>query len=167
RKTEYDVMEALQELGHEVSCVGVGRELAVIRSSIEREHPDIVFNLAEQFDDVRAFAQHVVSYLELCKQKYTGCNPRGLTIAQDKAVTKKILSYHGIAIPRFAVFTPRERIVVSDDVTFPLFVKPLAEEGSEGIAQASLVYNVDKLAERVTFIHEKMNSAALVEEFIE
>src|SRR5262249_47921740 len=135
RKTEYDVMEALQELGHEVSCVGVGRELAVIRSSIEREHPDIVFNLAEQFDDVRAFAQHVVSYLELCKQKYTGCNPRGLTIAQDKAVTKKILSYHGIAIPRFAVFTPRERIVVSDDVTFPLFVKPLAEEGSEGIAQ--------------------------------
>src|SRR5262249_31652649 len=117
--------------------------------------------------DRRVFAQHVVSYLELSKQKYTGCNPRGLTIARDKALTKKILTYHGITVPIFAVFAPREKIAVPEGSKFPLFVKPLAEEGSEGIAQASLVHNADKLAERVSFIHEKMNSVALVEEFIE
>ena len=167
RKTEYDVIEALQKLGHQVSCSGVGSDLAVVRAAIEREHPHIAFNLVEQFDDRRVFAQHVVSYLELSKQKYTGCNPRGLTIARDKALTKKILTYHGITVPIFAVFAPREKIAVPEGSKFPLFVKPLAEEGSEGIAQASLVHNADKLAERVSFIHEKMNSVALVEEFIE
>jgi D-alanine-D-alanine ligase len=167
KKTEYDVMEALQKLGHEVSCVGVGSELGVIRRAIERDNPHIAFNLVEQFDDLRIFSQHVVSYLELRKQRYTGCNPRGLTIARDKALTKKILTYHRIAVPRFAVFKPREKIVVSSRFKFPLFVKPLAEEGSEGISQASLVHDADKLAERVIFIQERTDSAALVEEFIE
>lgn len=166
RKTEYDVMEALQRLGHEVSCVGVGSELTAIGSAIERGQPHIAFNLVEQFADLRVFAQHVVSYLELRKQKYTGCNPRGLTISRDKALTKKILAYHRIAVPRFAVFMPRRKIVVSNRFRFPLIVKPPTEEGSEGIAQASLVHNAEKLAERVVFIQEKMNSAALVEEFI-
>jgi D-alanine-D-alanine ligase len=167
RKTEYDVMEALQELGHEVSCVGVGSELSVIRQAIDRENPHIAFNLVEQFDDLRFFDQHVVSYLELRKQKYTGCNPRGLTIARDKALAKKILAYHRIEVPRFAVFKPRAKIAVPNRFRFPLFVKPLTEEGSEGISQASLVHDAAKLAERVVFIHEKMNSAALVEEFID
>ena len=80
------------------ACSGVGSDLAVVRAAIEREHPHIAFNLVEQFDDRRVFAQHVVSYLELSKQKYTGCNPRGLTIARDKALTKKILTYHGANI---------------------------------------------------------------------
>jgi D-alanine-D-alanine ligase len=48
------------------------------------------------------FDQHVVSYLELMKHRYTGCNPRGMTLARDKALTKKV--WHTIAsVPRFAV----------------------------------------------------------------
>jgi D-alanine-D-alanine ligase len=108
-----------------------------------------------------------VSYLELKKQKYTGCNPRGLTLARDKALTKKILTYHRIAVPRFAVFAPRKRIVVPTRLTFPMFVKSLTEEGSEGISQASLVRDPEKLLERVAFIHDKTNAPALVEEFVE
>jgi D-alanine-D-alanine ligase len=37
----------------------------------------------------------------------------------------------------------------------------------KGISQASLVHDADTLAQRVVFIHEKTNSAALVEECIE
>jgi D-alanine-D-alanine ligase len=108
-----------------------------------------------------------VSYLELKRQKYTGCNPRGLTLARDKALTKKILTYHRVAVPRFAVFAPRKRIVVPTRLTFPMFVKSLTEEGSEGISQASLVRDPEKLIERVAFIHDKTNAPALVEEFVE
>jgi D-alanine-D-alanine ligase len=167
RKTEYDVIGGLERLGHEVAFAGVGGELAVIREAIEEKKPHIAFNLVEQFDNLPFFDQHVVSYLELKKQKYTGCNPRGLTLARDKALTKKILAYHRIAVPRFAVFPPRKRIVVPVRLTFPMFVKSLSEEGSEGISQASLVRDPDKLVERVGFIHEKTNAPALVEEFIE
>jgi D-alanine-D-alanine ligase len=166
-KTEYDVLDALGNLGHEVTCAGVGSDLGVIRGAIEDISPHIAFNLVEQFDGLTHFDQHVVSYLELRKQKYTGCNPRGLMIARDKALTKKILAYHRIAAPRFAVFPPRKRVAASARLKFPLFVKSLTEEGSEGISQASLVREPDKLLERIAFIHEKTGSAALVEEFIE
>jgi D-alanine-D-alanine ligase len=157
-KTEYDVLAALKKLGHEVTCAGVGSDLSVIGHAIDDIKPHIVFNLVEQ---------HVVSYLELRKQKYTGCNPRGLTLARDKALTKKVLAYHRIPSPRFAVFKPRKRIVVPSRLNLPLFVKSLTDEGSEGISQASLVRDYEKLTERIAFIHEKTSSAALVEEFIE
>ena len=167
RKTEYDVIGGLEKLGHEVAYVGVGGELSVIREAIEGKKPHIAFNLVEQFDNLPYFDQHVVSYLELKKQKYTGCNPRGLTLARDKALTKKILTYHRIPVPRFAVFQPRKKIAVPPRLSFPMFVKSLTEEGSEGISLASLVREPEKLIERIGFIHEKTNAAALVEEFIE
>jgi D-alanine-D-alanine ligase len=167
RKTEYDVVAALEKLGHDVSFAGVGSDLATIGRAIGRTKPHVAFNLAEQFDGLPFFDQHVVSYLELRKQKYTGCNPRGLTLARDKALTKKILAYHRLPVARFAVFPPRKKIVVPARLKFPLFVKSLTEEGSEGISQASLVRDPGKLVERIAFIHEKTASPALVEEFIE
>jgi D-alanine-D-alanine ligase len=166
-KTEYDVLGALKKLGHEVTCAGVGSDLAVIRQAIVLNKPHIAFNLVEQFDGLPFFDQHVVSYLELRKQKYTGCNPCGLTLARDKALTKKILAYHRLPVARFVVLRPRKKIIISSRLNFPLFVKSLTDEGSEGISQASLVRDTDKLVERIAFIHEKTNSPALVEEFIE
>ena len=102
-KTEYDVLATLNELGHQAIPLGVSNELAVIRSAIEEQKPHVVFNLLEEFQGVAVFDQHVVSYLELLKQPYTGCNPRGLMLAHDKALSKKILTYHRILTPRFVV----------------------------------------------------------------
>src|SRR5947209_12984905 len=166
-KTEHSVIRALRGMGHEVYPVGISNELGVIHVAIDDYTPHVTFNLIEEFDGYPLFDQHVVSYLELMRQKYTGCNPRGLTLARDKALTKKILAYHRIHVPAFAVFKPRKRIVVPSRLNLPLFVKSLTDEGSEGISQASLVRDYEKLTERIAFIHEKTSSAALVEEFIE
>jgi D-alanine-D-alanine ligase len=97
-RTEYDVISTLKSMGHEVYPVGLRSDLALIANAREECKPHIVFNLLEDFDGQALFDQHVVSYLELLKQPYTGCNPRGLTLAHDKALTKKILSYHRIAV---------------------------------------------------------------------
>jgi D-alanine-D-alanine ligase len=70
-------------------------------------------------------------------------------------------------VARCVVHRPRKKITISSRLTFPLFVKSLTDEGSEGVSQASLVRDQDKLLERIAFIHEKTNSPALVEEFIE
>ena len=96
-------------MGHDVRAVGVKSELAVLGEAIERFQPHICFNLVEDFDGIPSRDQHVVSYLELINQSYTGCNPRGLTLSRDKSLTKKILAYHGINVPRFAVFPAREK----------------------------------------------------------
>ena len=117
--------------------------------------------------DRRSIDQHVVSYLELIKQPYTGCNPRGLTLAHDKALTKKILSYHRIPVPGFAVFPMGQKVVRPRKLKFPLLVKSVVEEGSVGISQASVVNDDEKLAERVEFIHRQTSSHAIAEQYIE
>lgn len=166
RKTEFDVKSALEALGHEVTAVGVSDDLSTIRGACDAHKPHVVYNLVEEFDGIGHFDQHVVSYLELRRQPYTGCNPRGLTLARDKAITKKILAYHGLDVPEFAVFPKRRKIVAPNHLKYPLFVKSLTEEGSAGISNASVVEDEKALIDRVDFIHRKTNSTAIAEQFI-
>lgn len=166
-RAEYDVVSTLRRLGHEVWPIGVRNELGVIREAIEKHSPHVAFNLLEEFDGYPLFDQHVVSYLELSKQQYTGCNPRGLTLTHDKALTKKILAYHRIRVPHWAVFPINRKVNRPRRLKFPLFVKSLSDEGSVGIAHASIVRDDDKLQERVDFIHRQNGTPAMAEEYIE
>jgi D-alanine-D-alanine ligase len=166
-RTEYDVITTLKQMGHEVIPCGLRSDLGVIAKALEEHKPQITFNLLEEFDGQALYDQHVVSYLELNRQPYTGCNPRGLTLAHDKALTKKILSYHRIPVPGFAVFPMGQKVALPRRTKFPLFVKSVIEEGSVGISQASVVYDVEKLKERVEFIHRQTNSHAIAEQYIE
>jgi D-alanine-D-alanine ligase len=166
-KTEWDVCSTLQKLGHEVYKLGVSDDLSVIRDSIDAFHPHIAFNLLEGFRDFHVFDQHVVSYLELIEQPYTGCNPRGMTLARDKALTKKIMAYHRIHVPEFAVFPRRRQIVRPKKLGFPLVVKSVNVEGSVGISKSSLVRDDDELKDRVKYIHEALGTYAIAEEYIE
>ncbi|MEP7271105.1 MAG: ATP-grasp domain-containing protein [Acidobacteriota bacterium] len=166
-RTEYDVVTTLRQMGHEVQPIGVLSELGVIREAVEEFKPHVTFNLLEEFAGYPLFDQHVVSYLELTRQKYTGCNPRGMTLSRDKALTKKILAYHRIHVPRFAIFALNRRVERPSRLRFPLFVKSLSDEGSVGIAQASIVRDEEKLKERVDFIHRQNQTPAIAEEFIE
>ena len=166
-RAEYDVVSTLRDLGHEVLPVGLYDETDVLRQAMQDFQPHVAFNLIEEFDRQPLFDQHVVSYLELKKLPYTGCNPRGLTIAHDKALTKKILAYHRINVPNFAVFPRNRKVRRPTRLKFPLLVKSLTVEGSVGISQASIVNTDEKLRERVEFIHRHTNSPAIAEEFIE
>jgi D-alanine-D-alanine ligase len=111
--------------------------------------------------------QNVVGYLELLKVQYTGCNPRGLMLAHDKALSKKILAFHRIPVPQFAVFPLNRRIRRGSKLKFPLLVKSVTEEGSVGISQASVVYDEEKLIERIEFIHRNIATHAIAEEYID
>src|SRR5262245_24788329 len=166
-KTEYDVVSTLRKLGHEVRPLGVKSDLGVIRSAVEEWHPHIAFNLLEEFDGVAVYDQNVVSYLELLRTPYTGCNPRGLMLARDKVLAKKLFSFHRSPFPDFIV-TPQGRKVKRPKwLSFPLIVKSVTEEASLGISQASIVEDDVKLKERVAFIHESVGTGALIEQYIE
>ena len=166
-KTEYDVVSTLRKGGHEVIELGAGEELGPIREGIKECRPDIVFNLLEDFQGGDVYAQHVVACLELMRQPYTGCNPRGLMLAGDKAIAKKILLYHRVRVPAFVVFSRGRVIRRPRRLTFPLIVKSVCEEASQGISQASVVDTDEKMVERVRFIFEKIGTDAIVEEYIE
>ncbi len=166
-RTEYDVTTTLRELGHEVRCLGVLDSLTELRTAIAEWKPDIVFNLLEEFNGIVTYDQHVVAFLELMRQPYTGCNPRGLLLSRDKSLSKQLLTFHRIPTPQFVVYRRGSRFQVPRKLKFPLFVKSTVEDASLGIAQASVVDDVNRLKERVEFVHEQVGSDALVEEFIE
>ena len=166
-RTEYDVVHTLNDIGHTVRPLGLRSDLGVLREAIVKWKPHVAFNLLEEFHDVGVYDQHVASYLELMRQPYTGCNPRGLMLTHDKALCKKILAYHRIRTPRFAVFSKGRVIREPKRLTYPLFVKSLIEEGSVGIAQASIVHSFQKLKERVEFLHAEHLTHAIAEEYIE
>ena len=166
-KMEIDVLATLRALGHEARVLEVRDELGPIRQLLYEWKPHIVFNLIESFFGLRELDQHVASFLELLRVPYTGCNPRGLVLARDKALAKTILAYHRIHVPRFEVVHSGRRVRRSKRLTFPLIVKSLTEEASVGIAQASVVWDQAELDERVKFIHESITGDALIEEFID
>jgi D-alanine-D-alanine ligase len=166
-RAEYDVISTLRAQGHDVRALGVHDDLGDIRRASEEWEPHIAFNLLEGFDDVTIFDQNVVSHLELLKLPYTGCNPRGLLLARDKSLSKKLLSYHRIDVPEFEVFRSGRPVRRPKRLGFPLIVKSLTQEASIGIAQASVVDTDEKLKERVAFVHESIGTAAIVEQYIE
>jgi D-alanine-D-alanine ligase len=166
-KTEFDVVANLRRLGHEVRVLGVQDELNPIRTTAEEWNPDIVFNLLEEFHGISDFDAHVVSYLELLRLPYTGCNPRGLMLARSKIITKKLAAYHRVRVPAFMVVPRGQKPRRPRSLRFPLFVKSASEEASLGIAQASLVDSDERLAERCQFIHESVGTDALVDEYVE
>jgi D-alanine-D-alanine ligase len=166
-KMEFDVTHTLEHMGHEVKALGLGGDLGVITEAVKDWKPHIVFNLMENFEGIAVFDQNVVSHLELLRIPYTGCNPRGLMLSRDKALSKTLLAYHRIPVPEFVVFRVGRAIQRPKRLKFPAIVKSLTQESSIGIAQASVVEDDDKLRERVRFIHHKVGTDAIVERYVE
>lgn len=165
-KMEYDVTVTLEQAGHEVIVAPVGGDLTVIRRAIEEHKPNVCFNMLVNFHGVRAYDAYVASHFELLKVPYTGCNPRGLFLAGDKELSKKVLTYHRVRTPRFMAFHRGEAIPRRIPLGFPAIVKSLAEEASLGISQASIVYDVEALRERIRYVHDKIGTSAIAEEYI-
>ena len=166
-RMEWDVVKHLRQRGHELRLIEVHDDLTPIRQALEEFEPRVVFNLLEDFNDVVVFDQNVVSYLELLRVPYTGCNPRGLTLARDKGLARKLLSYHRIPSPDFTVVPLDRKPVLPKRLSYPLIVKSLTYEASAGISQASVVVNDEQLAKRVRFVHDTLYTPAIVEQYIE
>jgi len=160
------VARALIGQGHDVRLFGFRSDLQQLVAGLRAAPLDLVFNLTERFRNVSALDYGVAAVLEMLDIPFTGATAAGLMLSRDKAVTKMVLAYHGLRIPHFMVCPRKEPVQRPSDIRFPLIVKPLDEDASVGIAQASVVRDDDALKERVTFIHEKFDTDAIVEEFI-
>jgi len=166
-RTEYNVMSTLANLGHDVRVIGIGDRLTELRETVQEWRPHVVFNLLDEFSGIVSYDHYVVAYLELMRQPYTGCNPRGMMLSRDKVLTKQVLAWHRIATPAFRLFPYGKRFQEPRGLKFPLFVKSATEDASLGISQASIVEDMNSLRERVEFIHEHVQTDALVEEYID
>jgi D-alanine-D-alanine ligase len=164
---EYQIADALRVRGHEVMLVGVRNDLQYLVQCLNEIRPDLVFNAVEAFHGNAGLEYMVPGILEAEGWRYTGSPPLALLVSRNKAMSKKVLAYHGIRVPGFVTYRPGEAIAPAAEVGFPLIVKPLQSDASAGIAQASVVQDQASLADRVTMIHERFEQPAIAEEFID
>jgi len=165
--TEEEAFRTLKNSGHQVTLLGIYNDISVLLEEIKENRPDVVFNLTEVFDQKSHLDKNIAWLLEMLGLPYTGASPTSLLICNNKALSKKILSFHRIKIPNFYVFYKNHRIWLPKKLRLPLIVKPLYEEASRGISQASVVDNEESLIERVKFIHQSLNTDAIAEEYID
>src|SRR3954470_9677700 len=166
-KTEANVMAALGKLGHTAEHLAIYDDVDLLRQKLETFAPDVLFNLVEQFKNNPGFDQNIVSLLEMQGIPFTGCGATGLVLCKHKGISKKILSYHHIHVPHFVVIPRGQRIARLKQQKFPMLVKPVKEEASYGISQASFVTSDEQFKERVTFLHESHDCDVIAEEYIE
>jgi D-alanine-D-alanine ligase len=165
-KMEYDVITALRHRAHDVRVLSVTSNLGLIREIVNDWKPDIAFNMLEDFHGVPVYDHHLAGYLELLRLPYTGCNPRGLMLARDKALAKKLLSYHRIRVPHGVVFEWGRVVRPPKSLSYPRLVKSTVAEASTGISDASVVHTPDELVERVVQLQEAAGSDVMAEEFV-
>jgi len=164
---EYQVAQALQKNGHDVLMLGVHDDLRDMSARLADWKPDLVFNATEAFLDNSELDYLIPALLESEGYRYTGAPPLALLVTRNKGMSKKILAYHGVKVPAFHSYRVGEKPRADIALRFPLIVKPLQTDASEGIAQASIVHDPGTLAERVAFVHERFGQPAIAEEYIE
>jgi D-alanine-D-alanine ligase len=167
KPTEADVLRALGRLGHDVESLAVFDNVPFILEKLASFRPDVVFNLSESFLANRAQEPNIPALLELMKVRYTGSGPAALMLCKDKSLAKKLLAYHRVRVARGLVSHRRRPVQKLRRFRFPAFVKPVGEEGSDGISQASFARDEQEALERARFIHDRVKTDALIEEYVE
>lgn len=165
--TEYHVISALWNLGHEVSVLGAVSDIGTIAGTLTAQNPDLVFNLTEAFEGDRTQDKNIAALLEMLGVPFTGTGAAGLMLCRDKRLCKELLSLHKIRVPSFFSLPKGHKIPIAKTVRYPMVVKPALEDSSEGISNASLVNNSTELQERARFMHERWQQPAIAEEYIE
>jgi D-alanine-D-alanine ligase len=160
------LVKALKKQGYRVRAINIQDDFKLLMQALTRPRPDVIFNLVEFFNDDPRQEFMVAGLYDLLRIPYTGAPPYTLALCQRKASTKHLLLANGIRTPRFKVMTdghlPRRH-----GLRYPLIVKPVREDASAGIDNASVVSSLDQMHERVRYVWKEFAQAALVEEFIE
>jgi len=160
-----EIFEALEKLAHRPFYQVLDGSPQCL-TTLAKCGADLVFNLTESFAGDDTKDMNIAAYLDLLGMPYTGGGPHAHFLAQDKATAKKMFAFHGIKTPYFAT-SYRGRIEHAHDISFPLIVKPISEDGSIGINADAVVSSIKELMERVEYIQNEFDSPALIEEYIE
>ena len=161
-KTVNALVEAIRAGGH--TCEFLEGDITLL-DTVRKYKPDICFNICEgHFGDARE--AQVPALLEMLRIPYTGSKVLTLAVTLDKPMTKRVLAYHDLPTPPFQVF---ERIddPLSDDMKFPMFVKPSREGTGMGVSAKSIVHDKVELSDQVEYILKKYHQSALVEQYID
>ena len=121
------VAKALEERGHRVTRIDMGRDVA---ARLAEAAPDVVFNALHGTPGEDGTVQGMMDLMGLT---YTHSGMVTSVIAIDKELTKQALVPHGIPMPGGRIVETRE-IYERDPLARPYVLKPVNEGSSVGVA---------------------------------
>lgn len=170
RASAESIRDALRAAGHDAELISIeGRDLGAVLERLEREKPDLVFNLCESLRGVAANEIAVPAILDLFGLLYTGADAVGLGVALSKPRTKDVLLGRGIATPPYRVMTTLAEIdqVAAEALDWPWFLKLANEDASVGITEANVLVDGAALAARAKALLAEFGSPLLAERYVE
>ena len=165
--TENDVYKALLESDYEVHRLSLFNDIRPLLDAVRDIKPDVIFNLCETFNLTTHWDKNVAATMELLGVPVTGASASALFLCNDKGLCKKILRFHRVRVARFHTFYRGHKVWLPKALKLPCIIKPLTEEASRGISQASIVDDEAGFLARIAMIHERMNLDAIAEEYID
>jgi D-alanine-D-alanine ligase len=169
-EAEYDSLETVLAIRDALTQGGADVRLLEALPSLPeqllRSPIDIAFNIAEGFSGRGREAQ-IPALLGILGIPYSGSDETTLSVALDKAMTKRLLSTYRIRSPKSVVIEPGAQRSAAAGLRYPLIVKPNAEGSSKGISEVSIVENAAELRALVERNTEMYKTAMLAEEYID
>ncbi len=170
---EYDSAETVEAIaraiegrGHRVIRLGGGREFL---ARILAQEVDLVFNIAEGLGNHRSREAQVPSVLEMLGVPYSGSDPLCLAVTLEKPLAKRLVSFAGVATPRWQVVRDAGQLARTDwdGLPLPVLAKPAHEGSSKGIRITSRLKSTPQIVKAVRELLEHYRQPVMVEEFID
>lgn len=161
------VDQALQDLGHESTRLGLSMDLKAFMGELKGLQPDLVFNLVESVEGHGRLIHLVPTLLELLRIPYTGSPADALYLTSNKLIAKKVLEEAGIRTP--ASFLPERSRHKDPPPKGAYIIKSTWEHASIGIDEDSvlLVDGSQQLFLEMQRRKQRLGGACFAERYIE
>ncbi len=167
---EFDKQETIDSIADVIISLGnyqvekIGNLHQLIVALSQNRSWDLVFNIAE---GMYGFGREAtIPYiLEAYKIPYTFSDPIALTMGLHKGMSKHLIRDLGIPTAEFEVINSCNELQ-NINLSYPLFVKPVAEGTGKGISSDSIVYSDAELHSSCSEILKKFSQPVLVESYL-
>lgn len=153
---------ALRQAGYRADTM----ELSVKSvKKLRQKKADLFFNLCDGIGSLPKTEHKVPEILDRLRLPYTGADSSALILTTNKVLTKQVFEQNGVPTPAYALFESAP-VKLPDNLSYPLIVKPVAEDCSLGISSHSVVTNLSDLRKEVSRIVTRYHEPALVEKYV-
>ncbi len=167
---EFDKEETITAIEKELTSFGfeterIGNIYQLVNKLASGAKWDLVFNIAEGlYGDGRESV--VPALLDQYKIPYVFSGPVIMGVSLNKYFARLVVEAYGVPVSPGIKITSYTDLYKALALSFPLFVKPVAEGTGKGITTRNVVYNVDELSKICVDLLDKYAQPVLVEEFL-
>ncbi|TPX61583.1 D-alanine---D-alanine ligase [Spizellomyces sp. 'palustris'] len=177
--TRRKLLVALNDLGYPPNAVKVLDRHDLYIRELSQRPPQFVFNLCDEgFDNDALKELHVPALLDMLKIPYSGAGPNCLAYCYDKGLVNRTAAAIGVPTPKETFYfadtaTPAVHdisnlhSVISKEIGYPAFIKPVKGDNSLGITGRSIVNNEKELDAYMAELRSIGIRDVLVQEYLQ